>query len=183
MFRFEKCHALCTLLATTGKIIVTMLLRMTPSDLMKYLLVSCYFECHLLSYHSGSQVVPRKKVDYCNTLWYWTSHTITVNLFLSFLIHFSLSFTFLTYETFLTRVNQQQCFYPWQNTEGHKKGITRTWITGFPSMETAWVACVLCFWSQHIIFQNCFSLASIFHFAGKSKICTCNLRFHLSWVL
>lgn len=46
------------------------------------------------------------------TQWNWTSHTITVNLFLSFLTHFSLSFTFLTYETFLTRVNQQQCFYP-----------------------------------------------------------------------
>ena len=59
----------CTLLATTGKIIITMLLRMTPRhDLMKYLWVSCYFECHLLSYHSGSQVVPGKKVDYCNTL-------------------------------------------------------------------------------------------------------------------
>lgn len=59
----------CTLLAATGKIIITMLLRMTPRhDLMKYLWVSCYFECHLLSYHSGSQVVPGKKVDYCNTL-------------------------------------------------------------------------------------------------------------------
>lgn len=68
LFRFEKCHALCTSLATTGKIIITMLLQMTPSDLMKYLLISCYFECHLLSYHSGSQVVPGKKVDYCNTL-------------------------------------------------------------------------------------------------------------------
>ena len=113
------------------------------------------------------------------THWYWTSHTITVNLKLCFLTHFSLSFTFLTYETFLTFANQQ-CFYPSQNTEGHKKGSTRTWITGFPAMETAWVACVLCFWSQYI-FLNCFSLASIFHFAGKSKICTCNLRFHPSW--
>ena len=51
----------CTLLAATGKIIITMLLRMTPSDLMKYLRVSYYFECHLLSYHSGSLVVPGKK--------------------------------------------------------------------------------------------------------------------------
>lgn len=121
-----------------------------------------------------------KKVDYFNTLVLNITHHFC--LFLCFCTHFSLSFTFLTYETFLTGVNQQQCFYPWQNTEGHKKGSTRIWITGFPAMETAWVACVLCFWSQYI-FLNCFSLASIFHFAGKSKICTCNLRFHLSWVL
>lgn len=66
---WKMSHIVCTLLATTGKIIITMLLRMTPRhDLMKYLWVSCYFECHLLSYHSGSQVVPGKKVDYCNTL-------------------------------------------------------------------------------------------------------------------
>lgn len=95
---------LCTLFAATSKIIITMLLQTTPSDLMKYLLVSCYFEFHLLSFHSGSQVVPRKKLIIV-TRWYWTSHTITVNLFLCFVTHFSLSFSFLTYKTFLTCVN------------------------------------------------------------------------------
>ena len=137
-----------------------MLLQMTPSDLMKYLWVSCYFECHLLSYHSGSLVVPGKKVDYCNTL------------VLNITYHYCQSLTLFPYPLLIIfhlsnlwnlSVNQQQCFYPWQNTEGHKKGITRTWITGFPAMETAWVACVLCFWSQYI-FLNWSSRLSQMHF-------------------
>ena len=116
-----------------------------------------------------------KKVDYFNTLVLNITHHFC--LFLCFCTHFSLSFTFLTYETFLSINNN--VFIPRKILKAIKKAVhVYEWQA---SIKGNCMGCLCPLLLKPIYFSQLLQFGFNIHFAGKSKICTCNLRFHPSW--